>query len=332
MRAIKTATLLFCTLLPSFLRLAVWRMLGFKVGRGSYVAMFSIVVADKIELGPGAVIETVSLIYRPELFSMGERSRIGSFVRIIGYRGRVVLGPQTFMALGCIVDTTGDFTLGARSQIGPRSILYSHGANGLLYNRSYPYRVGHISIGADSWLGMGCIVHPKLTIGDRVIVFPGMVIRGDVPNDTALVPPATEHRMVHVSTLLIGVTNEVRQGKIEKMFSQFAATNPRAIVDQSDTRVWQLQRSDAKCLYLIRDRSLRMANAQMPAHAVIWTLFQEGVVPGVPSFCFDKLTVIGPWSRFAEEVATFLCREGGAQFVFQVSEKENSEIIANEAR
>ena len=309
-------------------------MLGFKVGRGSYVAMFSIVVADKIELGPGAVIETLTLVYRPELFSMGERSRIGSFVSIIGHRGQVVLGPQTFVALGCVVDATGDFTLGARSHIGPRSTLYSHGATGLLFNRRYPHRVGRISIGADSWLGMGCIVHPRLTIGDRVIALPGMVIRGDVPSDTSLVPAATEHRMVNTSILLIGVTNEVRQRKIEEMFIQFAATNPRATVDQSDAGVWQLQLSNAKCLYLIRDRSLRMANAQMPAHTVIWTLFQEAVVPGVPSFCFDKLTVMGPWTRFAEEVATFLCRKGGAQFVFeaQVSKTGNSEVAANEAR
>jgi acetyltransferase-like isoleucine patch superfamily enzyme len=292
--------------------------------------MLSVVVADKIELGPGAVIETLTLVYRPEVLSMGERSRIASFVRIIGQRGRVNLKSQTFVGLGCLVDSTGDFALGARSQIGPRCTLYSHGATGLLYNCRFPHRVGRIAIGADSWLGMGCIVHPQVTIGDRVITLPGLVIRGDVPSDTALIPPATEYRMVPTSLLLVGVTDEVQQQKIEELFSRLAAANPEGVIDKADERVWRLQLPRRNFLYLIRDRSLRISNSEMLGNAVIWTLCHDAAVSGVPSFCFDKLIVTGPWTRFAEQMASFLCRKGGAHFVFEseVQNKEAKEVAA----
>jgi acetyltransferase-like isoleucine patch superfamily enzyme len=60
-----------------------------------------------------------------------------------------------------------------------KKTLYSHGATGLIYNAKYPHRIG-----ADCRLGMGCIVQPQVTIGDRVIVMPGLVIRSDVASPT----------------------------------------------------------------------------------------------------------------------------------------------------
>ncbi|MBM4310894.1 MAG: hypothetical protein FJ119_08110 [Deltaproteobacteria bacterium] len=318
MNVIKLSTLLLCTFMPSPIRLAIWRLLGFKVGRGCHVAMFSIVVADTIELGHGSVIETLTLVYRPSLFCMGERSRIAGFVRIIGYGGRVELRQQSFIALGCLLDISAHIELGDRSQIGPRCILYSHGGTGLIYNMRYPHRIGKITIGSDCWLGMNCVVHPGIVIGNRVITLPGMVVRCNVPDDTAMIAPVAEHRLIPTSRLLIGVTDEVRRSKIESIFFHLAGVSRGVVSDQIDPHIWRLYFPGGKTLYLPRTDAARLDASKLSSmDDAVWTLFESGVIKGVTTFCFEKLTVYGPWTPFAERLASFLLREGGAHFVFQ---------------
>src|SRR5262245_1704285 len=104
--SLRRLALLLCTVLPSPLRLFVWRCFGFSVGRGAHVSMLSVVIADEIELGPGACIESLTLIYRPTSLVIGERSRIASFVRIIGF-GNVRIARQAFVGLGCLIDCSG---------------------------------------------------------------------------------------------------------------------------------------------------------------------------------------------------------------------------------
>jgi acetyltransferase-like isoleucine patch superfamily enzyme len=313
----KLGLLLLCTFVPSWVRLAIWRLLGFKVGRGCRVSIFSVVVADSIELGRGAVIEPLTLIYKPTIFSLGERARIASFVRIIGHNGNLTLGAQSFVALGCLIDVTGDFQLGERSAIGPRSTLYSHGATGLIYNVKYPHRIGPIRIGADCWLGMGCIVQPLVTIGDRVIVMPGLVIRSDVLSNTAIIPNQAEHRSVPTGRLLIGVTDEVRQRKIEGLLAGYAHRFDSSRLDTSRADVWRVTQSDGRTIHLRRNGSAPIDSSKLPSSSsVIWTLFERGIVAGVPSFCFDRLTVFGPSTPFAERIADYLCREEGVHFIF----------------
>ena len=119
MGRLKIIALLLCTFLPSGLRIAVWRMLGMRVGNGCRVSVGSIVVADRIKLDHGAVIEPLTFIYRPKVFEMGERARIAAFVRVVGY-GEVVIGPQSFVAMACMIDCTTEFRMGHRVALGPR--------------------------------------------------------------------------------------------------------------------------------------------------------------------------------------------------------------------
>jgi acetyltransferase-like isoleucine patch superfamily enzyme len=317
MSGIKLAILLLCTFFPSWARLAVWRMLGFKVGRRCHVSIGSIVIADFIDIGRGAVIEPLTLIYRPRIFCMGERARIAGLVRIIGYHGTLTLGAQSFVALGCLIDVSGDFQLGERSAIGPRSTLYSHGATGLIYNVKYPHRIGPVRIGADCWLGMGCIVQPHVTIGDRVIVMPGLVIRSDVASNTAIIPNQAEHRSIPTGRLLIGVTDEVRQRKLDGVLQTYSHGLGSSRLDTSHADFWQLILPDGNTVNLCRNGQPPRDWSILPAaSSVVWTLFADGIVAGVPSFCFDRLTVFGPSTAFAERIADYLCRHEGIHFVF----------------
>jgi len=315
MRAFKRLLLLLCTFAPSCLRLAVWRLLGFSVGRGSKVAMFSIVVADHIEFGAGAVIDTLTLVYAPSVFSMGERARVASFVRIIGF-GKLLLGPQTFVCLGCLIDTSGDVTVGARTQLGPRGMVYSHGANGLIFNIHIPQRNGPVRIGCDCTFTMGCIIHPRVTVGDRVMVFPGLVVRGDVPSDTALFPPEPEHRAVPLRLLTRTVTDQVVQEKISELLQRCQAHYGGSRLDDSCAGACVLHLTRGRSVCWLRDQDASPPEGLSASRSVIWTLRQRPAPAGVPQFCFEQLTVFGPWTRFAEEIAAFLGEWAGTYFVF----------------
>ena len=313
----KILVLLACTLAPSWLRLFVWRGLGFRVARGAKVSMFSVVVADHVDMAAGAVIEPLSFIYRPASIRLGERARIGSFVRIIGWRGEVVLGPQTFVALGCLIDSTGGFELGARSCLGPRCMCYSHGETGLIYNVRYPHRNGPVRIGEDVWVGMGCVIQSRVTIGSGAIVLAGLTIRSDVPAGQSVVPTMQEERMVSTERLIGQTTDQVRQQTLDDAFRRFTSSGFGATVRDEDEDLWSARNDRGQTVYLIRAAGARLPDASA-GDAVAWTLTASHVSPGAvfPVFVFDELTIHGSHTKFAEYNAEALMRQAGAHFVF----------------
>jgi hypothetical protein len=50
---------------------------------------------------------------------------------------------------------------------------------------------------------------------------------------------------------------------------------------------------------------------------VIWRLVGGSDSPAVPTFRFGELQVFGGWTPYAERIATILCEEIGAHFVFE---------------
>ena len=87
----KTFLLLTCTFFPSTLRLFIWKIIGFKVGKKTHVSILTVVVADFIDIGSGSSIDALSFIYRPSNLQIGKRVRVGSFVRIIGRGGEIII-------------------------------------------------------------------------------------------------------------------------------------------------------------------------------------------------------------------------------------------------
>jgi acetyltransferase-like isoleucine patch superfamily enzyme len=318
--------LLLCTFLPSALRLKVWSWMGFQVGAGARVAPLSVVVAGSIDIGPGAVIGPLTLIYRPARIRIGQRARIAAFVRIIGY-GELNLEEQTFVALGCLIDLQERhrFALGARSQIGPRGTYYTHGATGLIFNRDYPIRIGDIVIGSDCWIGMACVVYPNVKIGSGSLITPGLVISSDVPADSMLLPPAEPWRCVPVKFVrqLPGGSDDTKLQLMRDWVERLERSHHGQLERSPDWWVLRLQGG--------RTLLLRIADAQLkvehpPDRTAVWTLDWEGPAT-LPVFCFRKLTVFGKHTAFAEELASHLCEACGTHFVFENDANRGGQTI-----
>jgi acetyltransferase-like isoleucine patch superfamily enzyme len=314
--SLKQLLLAVCTFAPSALRLFVWRMMGFRVGRGCHVSPCSLIVADVIELGAGAVIGPFTLIYSPSRFRMGERSRIASFVRVIGY-GEAVLEQQSFIALGCLIDVTREFTfhLGARSQIGPRGTYYTHGATGLLFNRNYPFRRGSILIGEDTWIGMACIVYPRVTIGDGCVILPGSIVNSDLKARSAIVPVQRTTNVVPSVYIAAGLEDPVaaKWAVMSEFLELLASNHPGSSMEKGATESTLHLPGNQKVILLAP--GAKADGGLGSKDVVIWSLDRIDVGQ-TPCFCFTELTVLGPWTPFAESVADHLSTQRGTYFVF----------------
>jgi len=311
----KKIILVGCTLLPSTLRLLVWRALGFKVGSRCRVSIFSLVVADHIEIGHGAVIEAFVLIYCPKKLEMGERSRIASFVRIVGF-GAAILCDRTFIGLGNLIDVTDEFYLGESSQMGPRGIYYTHGSTGLLYNVEFPHKVAPIRIEANCWMGMNCSVYPGVRIGARTIVYPGVVVNRDVPEGSAVRPVEPHYEIIPIEKLQKRVDVDEKLRTMKGVLQQLHEAWPGTTLDTGDAACWKLFVPREGAVYLCTDGA-----AALPARGgnrvLVWQLSGAPRETGSPTFIFDRLTVAGEWTLFADKVAQFLCEEAGTHFTFE---------------
>jgi acetyltransferase-like isoleucine patch superfamily enzyme len=312
----KKLILLICTFLPSSLRLLIWRFLGMQVGRGCRVAMGSVVIADEIILDNGVIIEPLCLIYSPKVFRMGERARIASFVRIVGYHGTVEIQQQAFLGLGCLIDLSAGFKLGKRSQIGPRSTMYTHGTNGLVFSKNFPERIGPITIGSDCYIGMGCIIHPHVRIGNEVLIFPGLTIRTNISDNVAITPPETEYQIHPIRRLKVITDSNLQLAKIEQALQWLVFDFPGAILEKSISGYWAANLRGGRRIILVHNPDTPLDGVINAADkTIIWSLNKMDAATTVSQFCFRDLTIYGPETPFAETIAEWLATHL-AQFVF----------------
>jgi acetyltransferase-like isoleucine patch superfamily enzyme len=169
--------LLCATILPSRLRLALWKLMGFKVGKNCWVSPFSVVVAESIEIGNDVSIFPLSVIYNLGCVKLGDASII-SYLGLIyssNPKGEFIAGNRFAMGMLAMVDCTAGVYVGDFVAIGPRSIIYTH-ANALPTAHGYSNRFDPVTIGSRVWLMLDVKVMPGVTIASDVHVAPAAIV------------------------------------------------------------------------------------------------------------------------------------------------------------
>ena len=98
-------------------------------------------------------------------------------------------GEHVWIGEGVIVDASGGLEIGEHTTLGSGCLIWSHSSamsNILMDNRSgNPYIVrSKTIIGSGSFIGGPSVVYPGISIGDRCIVMPMLVVNVDVPDNT----------------------------------------------------------------------------------------------------------------------------------------------------
>ena len=124
-------------------------------------------------------------------FSSGDAKRIGArcfyLDQIIWLNGQFVeMGDDVGFNYGCYINGLGTLTIGDRTIFGPYTMIHTANhrmdVNQPIQGQGWVPRA--VVIGKDSWIGMGTMILPGVSIGDGVVIGAGSVVTRDIPSHT----------------------------------------------------------------------------------------------------------------------------------------------------
>lgn len=123
----------------------------------------------------------------PKNVTIGSHCVLGSSVRLWSEdpKGILLVGDNVEIGRDCVLDFSGDLTVGDNALISEGSILYTHDHG---YDpRSQP-SCSSLYIGSGAWIGSRAIVLPSVSrIGNNSVIGAGAVVTKDVPDDCVYV-------------------------------------------------------------------------------------------------------------------------------------------------
>lgn len=177
-------------ILPSFIKKACYRLMGYQIGKNVYIGTFSVIIGKKVIVGDNVKIGLSSVIRAEEIaierfvtigsFSfieagklrIGEDSRINEQVIIGGMKtpdSSLDLGKRTIIMEYSYINTTMPVKIGDDTGIGGHCLLFTHGS-WLNQLEGFPVNFAPIEIGNSVWLPWRVFIMPGVTVGDRVVI------------------------------------------------------------------------------------------------------------------------------------------------------------------
>ena len=220
---INSAFLHLSTLLPSFLRVLLLRMLGHKIGKNVHISILTILHAPKIEMGDNVRIGPFNIIKCGDEVKIGFSSQI-SFLVIIHGRGYFHLGARSYVSVKTFIDTTGGVEIGDYSGTGPGTMIFSHAAF-LPPTRGFPRVIKKTTIGNYVWLGGLNFVTAGSVIRDRVMSLPGSVISKQVDSEIFFIGKDRQLPLNKVCKRMSEIETRSLVGEILRDFAEMEKTD-----------------------------------------------------------------------------------------------------------
>lgn len=181
---LKALAQLLLTPLPSWLKVAGYRLLGARIGAGVRIAPFAVLVADDIDIGPMARIKPLTLITGLSGFKMGAYAGISNLCVING-PSSLHIGPRSFVGPGCMIDLDDSVSIGEYSGVSPRTTILTHG---VFFPASWGYRrkIAPVAIGDLVWISNNCKIGAGVTIASDTVILPSSTVSSDVKSSCML--------------------------------------------------------------------------------------------------------------------------------------------------
>lgn len=194
--------ILLVGLLPSFLKKLVYRLRGYRIGRGVTFGLGSVIQGDNVELGDHVSIGfftiirgrniriaarvqigALSFLDTPNL-ELGEGTKINEQVFVGGLQfpdSRLVVGRNCQVMQMTFINPTRSITIGDDSGIGGDCLLFGH-SSWLSQFEGYPIDFDSIEIGKSVSLAWRVFVLPGTKILDGAVVGANSLVRGEIPS------------------------------------------------------------------------------------------------------------------------------------------------------
>ena len=180
-RKIKRAVMFAATFFPSFLRIALLRLLGHHIGKNIRISILTVLVADEIVIEDGAIVGPLNIVLSGGRVVLRRASEV-SFLVIISGRGDFHLGERSYVSLKTFIDLEGGVQIGSYCGTGPGTMIFSH-AIFLPPTKGYPHVVGKTSLGDFVWLGGMNFVTAGTAIGDNTMTAPMVTVSKNIGPD-----------------------------------------------------------------------------------------------------------------------------------------------------
>ncbi|HXX54483.1 MAG TPA: hypothetical protein VEI81_00130 [Methanoregula sp.] len=208
--------------LPSGLKLAVYRALGARIGRGVELGFGSFVIPftgefRRIRIGDGAVIGDGVRILAGSL-DIGAQSQIKNDTRIWG-QSAFALGPDSYIDQECHFDLRRDITIGRESVVSGGCWIYTHMLF-LSVLSGAPYRFAPVTVGDRSYLGANVFVLPGVAVGSGAIVGARAVVTRDV-GDGLVVAGNPAKEIVPGRAAVKALSDREKQEIVREILDQF---------------------------------------------------------------------------------------------------------------
>jgi len=190
--------------LPSFLKKIIYKLKGYKIGKGVSINLGAVIIGKKVLIEDGVKIGFLTIIRGKEItikrfvkigsmsvidtekIFIDEDARINEQVYIGGMKtpqSSLHLGKRAIIMQMSYLNPTLPITIGDDSGIGGHCLFFTHGSwNNQL--EGFPVKFAPINLGKKVWLPWRVFVMPGVTIGDEVVIGANSLITSNIPSNS----------------------------------------------------------------------------------------------------------------------------------------------------
>jgi acetyltransferase-like isoleucine patch superfamily enzyme len=203
--------ILLLGLWPSFIKVWIYRLKGYRIGKGVSIGLGSVVLGKKVTIGDHTSVGFLTLIRGDEIrlgsyvqigsmtfldtpyMEIGEGTKINEQVFVGGLQfpeSRFVVGRNCQIMQMSFLNPSPSITIGDDSGIGGHALIFGHGS-WLNQLEGYHVEFQPIEIGKGASLAWRVFVMPGTKIGDGSVIAQNSMVKGVIPpNSLAMGYPA----------------------------------------------------------------------------------------------------------------------------------------------
>lgn len=194
-------SLLLYGLWPGFIKVFLYRLKGYRIGKGVSIGLGSVICGEQVEvgehtsigfltiirgkqirIGPYVQIGSMTFLDTPHM-EIGEGTKINEQVFVGGLQlpdSRFVVGRNCQIMQMSFINPATSIVIGDDSGIGGHSLIFGH-SSFLNHFEGYPVEFAPIQIGSGVGLAWRTFVLPGTAIGDGTMVGANSLVSGVIP-------------------------------------------------------------------------------------------------------------------------------------------------------
>ena len=191
-------------ILPSVLKVLIYKLKGYTIGKRVKIGFGSVIVGKDVRLGDNTKVGLLSIIKGSKItlddfvnfgsfcywetgeIRIGQDSRIREFVHVGGILmkdSKIAIGKRCLILQNTIINPTKPVVIGNDVGIGGGGRIFTHASWQNVLD-GYPTTFSSVEIHNNVWIAWDVFIMPGVTIGQNSTIGAGSVINSNVPSNS----------------------------------------------------------------------------------------------------------------------------------------------------